>query len=49
MANNELSGPMLSIALIKILSKIDHHYTYRFLILPETIGYISYLSENLEK
>jgi aminopeptidase-like protein len=49
MANNELSGPVLSIALIKILSKTDHHYTYRFLFLPETIGSISYLSENFEK
>jgi aminopeptidase-like protein len=49
MANNELSGPVLSIALIKNLSKANHHYTYRFLFLPETIGSICYLSKNFEK
>jgi aminopeptidase-like protein len=49
MANNELSGPVLSIALIKNLSKTNHHYTYRFLFLPETIGSICYLSKNFEK
>jgi len=49
MANNELSGPVLSVALIKEIESIDHHYTYRFLFLPETIGSIAYLSENYEK
>ena len=49
MANNELSGPVLSVALIKEIENIDHHYTYRFLFLPETIGSIAYLSENYER
>ncbi len=47
MANNELSGPVISTALIRFLSKSPHHYSYRFLFLPETIGSIAYLSENL--
>ena len=41
MANNELSGPVLSVALIKEIANIDHHYTYRFLFLPETIGLLT--------
>tara|TARA_B100001964_G_C14236380_1_gene602667 strand:- start:2072 stop:2794 length:723 start_codon:yes stop_codon:yes gene_type:complete len=48
MANNELSGPVLSIALIDYLKKNfkKTKYTYRFLFLPETIGSIAYLSKN---
>jgi len=47
MANNELSGPVLSIALIDYLKRNfkKNKYTYRFLFLPETIGSIAYLSK----
>jgi len=47
MANNELSGPVIATALAKYLTENEHHYSYRFLFLPETIGSISYLSQNL--
>ena len=51
MANNELSGPVLSSALIQyIKSKYNKSkYTYRFVFLPETIGSITYLSQNLKE
>jgi aminopeptidase-like protein len=47
MANNELSGPVLAVALAQHLSTFATHYSYRFLFIPETIGAIAYLSENL--
>jgi aminopeptidase-like protein len=48
MANNELSGPVLATALANYLSSKDNHYSYRILFLPETIGAIAYLSQNLD-
>ena len=46
MANNELSGPIcLAFLYKKILELKNRKYTYRFVIAPETIGVISYLSK----
>lgn len=48
MGNNELSGPCLMIALADEIKKMKNRkYTYRFLIAPETIGAIYYISRNL--
>ena len=51
MANNELSGPVVMCGIIDYLKqKISIqplHYTYRFLLGPETIGALAYLSKNL--
>ena len=46
MANNELSGPVLLNALMKYVKDFypKHNYSYRFVLLPETIGSIAYLS-----
>ena len=47
MANNELSGPIVSMGLIDYFSKKKLNKTLRFIFIPETIGSISYLSMNL--
>ena len=50
MANNELSGPIVSMGLINYFQKKKNlKKTLRFLFIPETIGSISYLSQNLKK
>lgn len=48
MANNELSGPVLAVALAKKLQKGGNFYTYRFVFIPETIGSLAYMSKNLD-
>lgn len=49
MANNELSGPVVMTELIKYVKQLKHRrYSYRFVICPETIGSITYISQNFE-
>lgn len=47
MADNECSGPALMAELIKYVKQIENRrYTYRFAIVTETIGSITYLATN---
>ena len=49
MANNELSGMIVAINLIKKIKKIkNRYYTYRFVFTPETLGSIVYISKNFK-
>ena len=48
MANNELSGPIVSMGLINYFKSKKLNKTLRFIFIPETIGSIAYLSKNIK-
>src|SRR5690606_704756 len=50
MANNELGGPLaLAYLYSELKQRNNRHFTYRFVINPETIGSIAYLSEKYQE
>jgi len=50
LANNELSGPAVTTFLAKYyLEHLNNYYTYRFIYVPETIGSLTYISNNLNE
>jgi len=48
MANNELSGPAVTINLAKWISQKKRKYSYRIIFIPETIGSIGYINKNFK-
>lgn len=47
MVNDDLTGVVVGLDVMKVMQSMTQpYYTYRFLILPETIGSVAYLSHN---
>jgi len=46
MVNDDLTGVAVLVDIAKKVSSQDNHYSYKFLILPETIGSVGFLSQN---
>ncbi|MBI5071106.1 MAG: DUF4910 domain-containing protein [Deltaproteobacteria bacterium] len=46
LANDNLSGMVVAAALARALAGVPHRYTYRFLLVPTTIGSIAWLARN---
>ncbi len=49
LANDNLSGIALAVALAEQLRDIDRRYTYRFVFAPGTIGAIAWLAKNRDR
>ena len=49
LANNELSGPIVSMSLIEYFKYRKNSKTLRFIFIPETIGSITYWSIIIKK
>jgi len=48
MANNEISGPVLLTYLAKWIGSKPRKFSYRFIFIPETIGSIAYIRNNIK-
>ncbi|UCC43015.1 MAG: DUF4910 domain-containing protein [Candidatus Zixiibacteriota bacterium] len=46
MANDDMSGVVVLVDIARQLLKQDNHFTYKFILVPETIGSVAYLSQN---
>ncbi|HUO24381.1 MAG TPA: DUF4910 domain-containing protein [Candidatus Aquilonibacter sp.] len=46
LANDNLSGLAVATALAELVARREHHYSYRFLFVPGTIGAITWLAQN---
>ena len=44
--NDDLAGVAVLVDIANEMSRKRHHYTYKFLLVPETIGSVAYLSQN---